>query len=405
MKTYHLNRLVIISLVFSMLVYNVPLPRVPDTPLTIPQVPPTGDFTWFPQNQNILIQTNVSFTPTASGGTPPYTFNWNFGDGKTGTGGPTTHVYATEGNYTVTLLVTDSTGSTITITHTIQVTGSPVTSNGWTVNWSITPHRGVEISNVTYNGVLTIGDALLDGILVRYSTPPHGQKQCLFYDQLDNDDLNTTIGGFQLQFSTDPNNHYFQFRANYNPGQVGYNYTQIWRFYQNGRWDAQLVVGHLGCGWNHIYEPHWRIKPAVGDENRGLMDAYTTSGAWQHLIWEGNSTDNEFRDPAHNATQWRIGDGHRYYYMTPTVYQWAADLPTIPSKIYLVRDRPGEIELTINPADPRIDPIVFANGELAYRQNIALWFIPSFWDHWLGFAPIVNAPPSSAMLSFYPGGT
>jgi hypothetical protein len=91
--------------------------------------------------------------------------------------------------------------------------------------------------------------------------------------------------------------------------------------------------------------------------------------------------------------------------MSPTVIPWARDLPTIASKIYLVRDRPGELEPNINPPPSIPDPIIFAKGQLAYRQSIALWYLPTFWDHWLysvGAPPI--GQPSIVSLSFYPSG-
>jgi len=56
--------------------------------------------------------TAANFTGTALGGTAPYTFRWNFGDGQTGTGSPVNHVYASPGSYSVTLNATDSLGRT-----------------------------------------------------------------------------------------------------------------------------------------------------------------------------------------------------------------------------------------------------------------------------------------------------
>lgn len=62
-----------------------------------------------------------TFTTAVSGGVPPYTYYWDFGDGTHGTGADPTHTYANPGTYTVTVTVTDSQGRTATQTLTLVV--------------------------------------------------------------------------------------------------------------------------------------------------------------------------------------------------------------------------------------------------------------------------------------------
>lgn len=50
----------------------------------------------------------VNFTGNALGGTPPYAYEWDLGDGQTTTGAAITHRYASAGPYTVTLTVQDA---------------------------------------------------------------------------------------------------------------------------------------------------------------------------------------------------------------------------------------------------------------------------------------------------------
>jgi PKD repeat protein len=60
----------------------------------------------------------VVFNASASGGTGPYTYDWDFGDGSAhSTAQSPTHLYTSEGTYTVTLTVHDSAGHTATDGH------------------------------------------------------------------------------------------------------------------------------------------------------------------------------------------------------------------------------------------------------------------------------------------------
>ncbi|MBN1884845.1 MAG: PKD domain-containing protein [Candidatus Krumholzibacteriota bacterium] len=53
----------------------------------------------------------VKFSGSATGGCPGYTYMWNFGDGGTSSENIASHTYQTEGEYSVSLTVTDSKGN------------------------------------------------------------------------------------------------------------------------------------------------------------------------------------------------------------------------------------------------------------------------------------------------------
>ncbi len=54
---------------------------------------------------------NATFIPTVSGGTSPYRYNWDFGDGSPNdTSESPTHAYRTVGPFVVTLTLTDAAG-------------------------------------------------------------------------------------------------------------------------------------------------------------------------------------------------------------------------------------------------------------------------------------------------------
>ena len=63
----------------------------------------------------------ASFAASVSGGTSPYTFNWNFGDGTTASGNPVNHSFNMPGTYTVTVTVADANAKTATAIASILV--------------------------------------------------------------------------------------------------------------------------------------------------------------------------------------------------------------------------------------------------------------------------------------------
>jgi PKD repeat protein len=89
---------------------------------TTPQTSPVASFTSNVSSGTIPL--TVDFTDTSTGS--PTAWNWNFGDGTVNsTVKNPAHVYSTAGNYTVTLTVTNSTGSnTITKSNYITVAAS-----------------------------------------------------------------------------------------------------------------------------------------------------------------------------------------------------------------------------------------------------------------------------------------
>src|SRR5439155_1421695 len=77
----------------------------------------------FTAGANPTVGSPVTFTATVTGGTSPYTFSWDFGDGSlSGTGNPVTHTYDSSGAKTVTLGVTDASGGSVVLSDTWEFT-------------------------------------------------------------------------------------------------------------------------------------------------------------------------------------------------------------------------------------------------------------------------------------------
>lgn len=67
----------------------------------------------------------VAFSATAFGGSPPYGYSWDYGDGSTGSGAAPTHVYQNAGDYTAIVTITDADASTIQRSVVVNVSEEP----------------------------------------------------------------------------------------------------------------------------------------------------------------------------------------------------------------------------------------------------------------------------------------
>jgi hypothetical protein len=84
-----------------------------------------------------VIFDTINFPSTA---TPPYTYEWDFGDGQTGQGFPVTHTYAGPGPYYPTVSGRDSkqhhyTGNTVEGVYPPQININPVVDDIISVSW------------------------------------------------------------------------------------------------------------------------------------------------------------------------------------------------------------------------------------------------------------------------------
>ncbi len=85
----------------------------------IPAATLTSSFSFSPSNPRV--GQVVTFTGSASGGTSPYTFSWNFGDGGAASGAIVKHIFISLQTFTVTVTVTDSLGGTSSFQNSVFV--------------------------------------------------------------------------------------------------------------------------------------------------------------------------------------------------------------------------------------------------------------------------------------------
>ena len=90
-----------------------------------------GSIAASPSGVGIVSTTVFSFQYTAqpTGGVPPYTFSWKFGDGAEASGNTAVHVYPSTGDFVAVATVTDSKGAIATVS-------TPVSARSITGRWT-----------------------------------------------------------------------------------------------------------------------------------------------------------------------------------------------------------------------------------------------------------------------------
>jgi len=115
---------------------------------------PNANFTYSPSNP--LEGDQVTFDASSSTGyDEPLSYSWDFGDDAFGEGVSPAHAYAQDGNYLVTLTVTDADESTDSISQTITVADTALV-----VNFSANATSGPEPLTVSFTDLSTSYDGI-----------------------------------------------------------------------------------------------------------------------------------------------------------------------------------------------------------------------------------------------------
>jgi PKD repeat protein len=103
---------------------------------------------------------DIQFYSDIAGGFTPYSYEWDFGDGKTSNDASPVHAYAKPGDFTITLKVTDDRGNTVTESRQNYI---KVTQGGWSA---------AGVASGTWNAILWIGRGLATlGIVLGILSP------------------------------------------------------------------------------------------------------------------------------------------------------------------------------------------------------------------------------------------
>lgn len=124
--------------------------------------------------QNGCVPYNAAFSAAVTTLDNITSYAWSFGDGSTSAAAAPTHTYPNQGNYTVSLTVTTSTGCTdsLTLPNAIVVGQKPI------IDFTATPNPVCAFGNVSFTGITNEGDTWAwdfgDGSSSGLQNPLHG---------------------------------------------------------------------------------------------------------------------------------------------------------------------------------------------------------------------------------------
>jgi len=342
--------------------------------------PPHAEFTYSPSTP--YIDETVTFDATSSYDPDGYivSYAWDFGDDTTGTGNATTHSYADDGVYTVTLNVTDDDGLSSTTSAKVTVLNKPPIAS-FTEN-ATTVLTGEAISfnaSASYDPDGTIVKYFWDfgddtnaiGVTTSHSYADNG-TYTVTLTVTDDDDATDTASSTKNVLNRPP-------VADANGPYVGYEGSPI-TFDASGSTDVDGTIVLYEWDWdndgsydesttsrffNHIWPDDFSgtVGLRVTDDD-GLTDTATASvtvynvaptvnaGADQ-TVYVGQTVNftGSFTDPGTNDTHtifWNFGDGtNTTDTLTPTHVYTEVKVYTVTLKVTDDNEGVGTDTLTI----------------------------------------------------------
>ncbi|MEO9532844.1 MAG: PKD domain-containing protein [Crocinitomicaceae bacterium] len=289
------------------------------------------------------IDCTVNFISTAYGGTAPYTYFWQFGDGQTSSSANPTHNYAAQGAYTYTLTITDANGCDTTLYDYVQVACN---QNACDASFAHTYFNcnGVYFqpvsSGLNYNYFWDFGDGntstsevpsntFTDGVyevwLIITDTISNCTDSSSVWVTINCNTQCTVYGDFV--FNQDPNNCNTQFTSTAWGGQAPYSY--YWEFGDGGT-STQAHPNHTYPNQG-VYTPCLTITDANNCDTT-ICYPFTSNCTYQpcdaQFTYSQIACDSFMFFPVSYGTQysydWNFGDGGSSTNATP-VHSYASN--------------------------------------------------------------------------------
>jgi hypothetical protein len=228
---------------------------------------------------------------------------------------------------------------------------TPLTKNGWQLNYMLTSSDGLRVSDVTFNGTKILTSAKLVDWHVSYSgTDGFGYSDAVGCPNFSQSAVVAIEAPKVLQLTDGTGFVLEQSYASQGwPTACNYNYKQRFEFYNDGSFRVSCASLGRGCGNNGTYRPVFRIAFADNSnnfyeyqnakwsqwakENWALQKETTTYNAEGGMFKISNASNKGFYLAPGNG---KFNDGGRgdnaYIYATlnlPNRDEGDADLPTI----------------------------------------------------------------------------
>jgi gliding motility-associated-like protein len=363
-------------------------------------------------------------------GSPVTSWQWNFGDGSTGTGQFPVHTYASPGTYTVQLVTNNNSGCNDTITKTITVFPSPQVAFSFTPGCPGTPVSFTDLSTYSFSTITQWEWNFHDGSPIDTNQhPTHvfagnqpfnisltvtGANGCYNSDSLTVNPFITPAASFVYSSTCNNTTVYFMDSSQYVCGPVTSYYWNLGdgstssgqgyfahTYPAAGIYNVTLVVGGLGGSTDTIIQSV--IVPSIPTAAIGVTDAclhdsnfftdQSVNLAGNIVTWSWDFGDGTLQSGSQSVSHIYDTTGIYYVSLIVTTDFNCTDTITVPANVWELPVA-DFIPDTLEGCEPL--PVNFTDLSITSTGTITGW-------EWLFGNSLTDTV--SAPLTIYPAGT
>ncbi|MFL0457507.1 PKD domain-containing protein [Brachybacterium paraconglomeratum] len=258
--------------------------------VTVTHSDPTAQFT--ASTSGLIADVDASGSSAADGAS--LTYSWDWGDGTTSAAGPTaSHSYSDDGEYTITLTVTDSYGSTAETTHSVVVTseefvGSDSFERSVASGWGSADVGGAWTSTGWKSAAMSVGDGVGSMVLA----PGAGRDMVLAGTSLSD---SSTSMAYTLDGGPSTGALYFGAKSRYGAGGHAYR-SLAWHRADGSLWLViqrdESVLAVLPTSMRWVEGDSFRLRTeVVGEDSATIRMKVWVDGAAEPAGWQLETTD------------------------------------------------------------------------------------------------------------------